>query len=113
MILAFENGAKVTPVDGLTSNCVVLGTESLNLLISSTTQKIESLMLRIETIDYERLPPPTLLLVYKTASVVTKRLWIESEKSEGMRRLKILRDFLKAARKRWLCCGELYMNPEE
>jgi hypothetical protein len=47
-------------------------------------------------------------MVYKTAALATQRLWIDGELSEGVRRLRILRGFLKAVATRWRCCGELH-----
>jgi hypothetical protein len=45
--------------------------------------------------------------VYKAAVIVTERLLMDSDWNEKMRKLKILRNFLRIVGERWLACGEL------
>jgi hypothetical protein len=45
--------------------------------------------------------------VYKAAAIVTEGLLIDSDWNGKMRKLKILRNFLRIVGKRWLGCGEL------
>ena len=107
LLLAFENGSRVNPVDGVDSNCLSLAIKSLNFLISSITSKVETFALGAQSVEFDVLPPSIMFLVYKAAALVTQRLCLDGGLNEGVRRLRILRRFLKAVGTRWLCCGEL------
>ena len=107
LLLAFENGSRVNPVDGVDSNCLSLAIKSLNFLISGITSKVETFALGAQPVEFDVLPPPIMFLVYKAAALVTQRLCLDGGLNEGVRRLRILRRFLKAVGTRWLCCGEL------
>lgn len=107
LLLAFDNGTKVDSYDAGLSRCQALGIRSLNLLLSNLITKVESFTLSTQPVEFDLLPPSTMFLVYKAASFVTERLRIDGELSEGVRRLRILRGFLKTVGRRWLCCREL------
>ena len=81
--------------------------KSLNFLISSITSKVETFALSAQPVEFDLLPPSIMFLVYKAAALLTQRFCLDSGFNEGVRRLRILRGFLKVVGTRWLCCGEL------
>ncbi|KUJ15403.1 uncharacterized protein LY89DRAFT_735517 [Mollisia scopiformis] len=109
LLLAFENGSKVFPVDVSTTTCTYVATTSLNNLISGIVELIEPFTLGARPLDFRSLTPFIPFLVYKTASIITGRLWLENDSIDGLRKLVILRDFLKLVAKRWLSC-ERYLQ---
>jgi hypothetical protein len=54
-----------------------------------------------------------MFLVYKTAAIVTERLLMNSDLNEGLKKLRILRNFLRIVGERWLGCGELKKTLEK
>lgn len=79
----------------------------LNSLISTTAITVEPFVLGTQTLDFNLLPPFITFLVYKASAILTDRLWLEMDVSDGLRKLRILRGFLKLVSTRWLAGGEL------
>ncbi|KAE8452547.1 hypothetical protein EG329_000450 [Mollisiaceae sp. DMI_Dod_QoI] len=109
ILLALENGMKVLPIDSESSNCNSLAVTYMNTHLSTVFNTIEPFVLGVQTIDFDLLPPFITYLVYNAAAIVTQRLWMETDSEEGLRRLKILREFLKMVGTRWLGC-ERYLK---
>jgi hypothetical protein len=107
LLLAYENGTKIQVTDGQSLTCQSLATSSLNPVLTTITNMVYPFVNGTQTIDFDRLPPSTTLLVYKAASLVTERMWMETDSSEPLRKLRILRGFLKMVNARWLCGGTL------
>jgi hypothetical protein len=105
LLIAYENGTKVQITDGQTLTCQSLATSSLNPVLTTITNMVYPFVNGTQTIDFDRLPPSTTFLVYKAASLVTERMWMETDSSEPLRKLRILRGFLKMVNARWLCGG--------
>lgn len=106
LLVAFENGSKLPPVPGLTENCQSIAKPSLESLISLTTSSVEPMTQGTDAIDLNRIPPFAMFLVYRAAAIVTERLLVNSTSNEDLRKLKILRGFLKLSGKRWLISGK-------
>lgn len=79
---------------------------SLATILASTTDSAESFTTGTHAIDYNYLPPFVTFLTYKAAALVTQRLWMEKDANEGLRKLRILRDFLEVVGQRWLSGSE-------
>jgi hypothetical protein len=94
-------------IAGVTENCNSIATTSLISLLSTITSTVEPFILGTQSIDFNFLPPFVTFLVYKTAAIVTERLLIHSDSNEGLKKLRILRKFLRIVGERWLGCGEL------
>jgi hypothetical protein len=94
-------------IAGMTENCKYIATTSLAALLSTLIDTIEPFALGMQSIDFNFLSPFVAFLVYKAALIVTRGLVVDSGSDEEMRKLKILRNFLKIVRERWLGCGEL------
>ncbi len=94
-------------MDEISENCHSLASTSLISILSTITSKIEPFVLGTEPLDFNLLPPFVIFLVYKTAAVVTDRLLAGNDSIEGLRQLRILRNFLRIVGERWLACGEL------
>ncbi|KAB8273796.1 hypothetical protein BDV30DRAFT_248870 [Aspergillus minisclerotigenes] len=109
LLLAYENGTKVQITDAQTLTCQTLATSSLNPLLTTITNTVYPFVSSTQAIDLDRLPPFITFLVYKAASIMTKRMWMETDSSETLRKLRILRGFLKMVNARWLC-GEYYLS---
>jgi hypothetical protein len=107
LLLAFENGTKVPLTADATENCNFIATTSLISVLSTITSIVELFTLGTQSIDFNFLPPFVTFLVYKAAVIVTERLLMDSDWNEKMRKLKILRNFLRIVGERWLACGEL------
>jgi hypothetical protein len=107
LLLAYENGTKIQVTDGQSLTCQSLATSSLNPVLTTITNMVYPFVNGTQTIDFDRLPPSTTFLVYKAASLVTERMWMETDSSEPLRKLRILRGFLKMVNARWLCGGTL------
>ncbi|KAK1142216.1 hypothetical protein N8T08_008142 [Aspergillus melleus] len=95
LLLAYENGTKLQITDGQSLTCQTLATTSLNPILTTITNAIYPFVSGTQTLDLARLPPFLAFLVYKAASLVTERMWMESDSSEALRKLRILRGFLK------------------
>ncbi|PYH87096.1 hypothetical protein BO82DRAFT_299198 [Aspergillus uvarum CBS 121591] len=104
LLLAYENGTKVQITDGQSLTCQTLATSSLNPLLTTITNMVYPFVSGTRTIDLDRLPPFIIFLVYKAAGLVTERMWMETDSSEALKKLRILRGFLKLVNARWLCC---------
>jgi hypothetical protein len=104
--LAFENGSKVPLIAGVTDNCKYIAAESLAAVLENVTNTIEPFVLGLQSIDFNFLSPFVAFLVYKAALIVTRGLSVDNNSAEEMRKLKILRKFLKIVGERWLGCGE-------
>jgi hypothetical protein len=113
LLLGFENGCKVPLVVGVTENCISLATTSLISTLSKVTSIVEPFITGTQSLDFNLLPPFVLFSVYKTAAVVTERLLMDNDSTEGMKRLRILRHFLQIVGKRWLSCGKLMKKFEK
>ncbi|KAL2842084.1 hypothetical protein BJX68DRAFT_244937 [Aspergillus pseudodeflectus] len=109
LLLAYENGTRVQITDGQSLTCQSLATSSLNPVLTTITNMVYPFVNGTQTIDFDRLPPFITFLVYKAASLVTERMWMETGSSEPLRKLRILRGFLKMVSARWLC-GEYYLG---
>ncbi|KAF4621941.1 hypothetical protein G7Y89_g14405 [Cudoniella acicularis] len=79
LLLAFKDGCKMTPVDEITSKCLSVAVKFLDFLLSSIVNKVEPFALGTQPLDFDLLPPSIMFLVYKTAALVTERLWVDSE----------------------------------
>ncbi|KAI9925368.1 hypothetical protein MW887_006296 [Aspergillus wentii] len=109
LLLAYENGTKVQITDGQTSTCQSLATSSLKSILTTITNTVYPFVSGTQAIDFDHLPPFITFLVYKAAGLVTERMWMETDSSEALRKLHILRGFLKIVSARWLCC-EYYLG---
>lgn len=58
------------------------------------------------SIDLQRVPPFGMFLVYKAAAILTENLLVKGTSIEDLRKLKILRTFLRMSGKRWLISGK-------
>jgi hypothetical protein len=106
LLLAFENGSKVPLIAGVTDSCNSIATTSLISVLSTITSTVELFTLGTQHIDFNLLPPFVTFLVYKAAALITERLWIGGDSNEGLRKLRILRNFLTIVGERWLGAGE-------
>ncbi|OOF96660.1 hypothetical protein ASPCADRAFT_514912 [Aspergillus carbonarius ITEM 5010] len=104
LLLAYENGTKVQITDGQTLTCNLHATSSLHSILTTITDTVYPFVSGTQAVDFDRLPPFITFLVYKAAGLVTERLWMEVDSSEALRKLRILRGFLKVVSARWLCC---------
>jgi hypothetical protein len=84
-----------------------MATTSLISVLSTITSTVEPFTLSTQSIDFNLLPPFVTFLVYKAAAIVTERLLIDIDSNEGLKKLRILRKFLRVVGERWLGCGEL------
>ncbi|GFG25991.1 hypothetical protein IFM61606_05954 [Aspergillus udagawae] len=109
LLLAYENGTKARITDGQTFTCQSLATSSLNSILTTITDTVYPFVSGTRAIDLDRLPPFITFLVYKAAGLVTERMWMEFDSTEALRKLRILREFLKMVKARWLCC-ERYLG---
>lgn len=107
LLLAYENGTKVQITDGQALTCQSIATSSLKTLLTTISNTVSPFVSGTQAIDFDRLPPFIIFLVYKAAGLVTERMWMEADSSEALRTLRILRGFLKLVNARWLCCGTL------
>jgi len=104
LLIAYDDGSKVPVTNGVTANCRSLGATYLDLMLANTTDSISPFVDGTKAIDFDRLPPFALFLVYKAATLVTERVWHAPDSSEALRKLRLLREFLALASARWLCC---------
>ncbi|KAK9252678.1 hypothetical protein V1507DRAFT_436037 [Lipomyces tetrasporus] len=109
LLLAFEDGSKVPLIAGVTENCKSVATTSLISIVSTITSTVEPFTLGMQSIDFNFLPPFVTFLVHKAAAIVTGWLLMDSDSNEGMRKLRILRNFLRIVGERWLGC-ERYLK---
>ncbi|KAI0123778.1 hypothetical protein BJ170DRAFT_687030 [Xylariales sp. AK1849] len=109
LLLAFENGTKVPFTADATVNCNLMATTSLVSVLSTITSIVELFTLGTQSIDFNFLPPFVMFLVYKAAAIITERLSMDGDPNEKMRKLKILRNFLRIVGERWLGC-ERYLR---
>jgi hypothetical protein len=108
LLLVFENGTRLPSMAGQTSesDCKALATTCLVSLLGTITSSVELFALGSQAINFDLLPPYVAYLIYKAAAIVTERLILGRESSEGLGQLRILRRFLAVAGERWLGCGE-------
>lgn len=93
------------PTASSIENVNQIATESLISMLSSITSAVEPFTAGTQ-LNFDLLPPFTLFLVYKAASMVTERLLIDSDSAEeNLKRLRVLRGFLQVVGKRWLGCS--------
>jgi hypothetical protein len=90
----------VPPIAGVTENCSSIATTPLISVLSTIVSTVESFTLGAQSIDFNFLPPFVTFLVYKTAAIVTERLLIGIDSNEGLKKLRILRNFLRIVGKR-------------
>ncbi|RDH36051.1 hypothetical protein BDQ94DRAFT_167685 [Aspergillus welwitschiae] len=109
ILLAYENGTKVQITDAQTLTCQTLATSSINPLLTTITDMVDPFVSGAQVLDLDRFPPFITFLVYKAASIVTERIWMETDTNEALRKLRILRGFLQMVNARWLCC-EYYLG---
>ncbi|KAK9328270.1 hypothetical protein V1520DRAFT_328417 [Lipomyces starkeyi] len=109
ILLASENGSKLPLIAGVAENCNFIATESLISVLSTITSTVEPFTLGTQSIDFNFLPPFVTFLVYKAAAILTERLFMDSDSNEGLRKLRILRNFLRIVGERWLGC-ERYLK---
>lgn len=98
---------------GGTEDCNSIATTSLISALSTITSTVEPFTLGTQYVDFNFLPPFVTFLVYKAAAIVTERLLTTSDSNEGLRKLRILRNFLMIMGERWLSCGELSKTVEK
>jgi hypothetical protein len=110
LLLAFENGSNVPLIAGVTDNCKYVAEESLAAVLSTVTGTIEPFALGMQPVNFNFLPPFVTFLVYKAALVVTRGLSVDSSRHDEMRRLRILRKFLRIVAERWLGCREFSIS---
>lgn len=101
-----ENGSKVLPLDSASSTCNSIAIARLNSLIATISTAVQPFVMGTQTLDFNVFPPFVTFLVYKAAAIVTERLWMDIDHNEGLKKLRILRGFLKLVSTRWLACGE-------
>ncbi|KAL2832303.1 hypothetical protein BJY01DRAFT_101583 [Aspergillus pseudoustus] len=104
LLVAYDDGSKVQVTDGVTANCRSLGASYLDLMLTNTAEMISSFVSGARVIEFDRLPPFALFLVYKAAALVTERVWLAPDSDEALRKVRALRGFLTLASARWLCC---------
>jgi hypothetical protein len=104
--LAFENGSNVPLIAGVTDNCKYMAAESLAAVLSTITTTVEPYALGMQPVDFNLLPPFIIFQVYKAALIVTRGLSADRSSMEEIKKLKILRRFLKLVGHKWLGCGE-------
>ncbi|KAF1809826.1 hypothetical protein P152DRAFT_516511 [Eremomyces bilateralis CBS 781.70] len=109
LLLAYENGTKVSSSANATENWNSLATTSLIRILSTITSTIELFTMETRSIDFNYFPPLVTFLVYKAAMIITERLSIELDVKDGLARLRTLRKFLRIVAKRWLSC-ERYLK---
>ncbi|KAL6900060.1 hypothetical protein GGI43DRAFT_56031 [Trichoderma evansii] len=109
LLLAYDNGSKVPLTDSVTSTCNSIATTSLDALLVNVTSTVEPFVVGIQTLHFNRLPPFITFLVYKAAALVTSKLCVDIDWNDGLRKLRILRGFLRMASARWLAC-ERYLE---
>jgi hypothetical protein len=97
-------------IAGVTENCISIATTSLNSILSTIANAVEPFT---QSIDFNLLPPFVTFLVYKAAVIVTERLRVDSDANEGLKKLRILRNFLRNVGERWLGSGELSKSFEK
>ena len=105
LVLAYENGTKVHADDTQSLTCHSLATSSLSSLLIAITDMVHPFVSGERSLNLDRLPPFITFLVYKTASLITERIWMASDSNEALQRLQTLRGFLKLVNARWLCCS--------
>ena len=94
-------------VAGVTENCNSIAITFLTSVLSTITSTVEPFILGTQSIDFNFLPPFVTFLVYKAAAIITERLLTNSGSNEELKKLRILRNFLRIVGERWLGCGEL------
>lgn len=94
-------------VANVTENCNYVATESLISVLSTITSTVEPYTMGTQSIDFNFLPPFVTFLVYKAGAIVTERLLMDIDSNEGLRKLRILRNFLRIVGERWLGGREL------
>ena len=77
-----------------------IATTSLISILYTITSIVEPFALGAQSIDFNLLPPFVTFLVYKAATLLTERLWIDGDSNEGLRK------FLAMVGERWFCGGE-------
>ncbi|KAK4948606.1 hypothetical protein LTR10_012610 [Elasticomyces elasticus] len=112
LLLAFENGTKVSFSANATEECNSLATTSLICILSTITSTVELFTMGTRSVDFNCFPPFVTFLVYKTAMITTERLAMELDTNDGLARLRTLRKFLRIVAKRWLgcVCKERYLK---
>jgi hypothetical protein len=106
LLLAFENGTKVSFSADATEHYNSPATTSIICILSTITSIVELFTVGTRSIDFNYFPPLFTFLVYKAAMITTKRLSMELDANDGLARLRILRKFLRIVAKRWLSCGK-------
>ncbi|RFU34735.1 hypothetical protein B7463_g1620, partial [Scytalidium lignicola] len=109
LLLAFENGCKAPLITGVTENCNSIATTSIISLLSTITSMVEPFTLGTQSIDFNFLSPFVTLQVYKAAAIVTETLLMNIDPNDGLKKLRILRNFLRTVGERWLLC-ERYLK---
>jgi hypothetical protein len=104
LLLAFENGTKVSSSANAAGNCGSIATASLISILSTITSTIEPFTMGTRSINFSYFPPLVTFLVYKAAMIITERLSRQLDANDELKKLRILRKFLKIVAKRWLCC---------
>ena len=94
------------PPAGVTEECRSMATKLLLPVLSTIISTIEPFILGIELINFQRLPPFITFMVYKAAAIITNRILLSNDYSNGLRDLKICRLFLSILGERWLSCSE-------
>jgi len=103
LLLAFENGSKLPPSE----SCNTLAMASLIHTLAAITSTVEPFTLGTRSIDFNLLSPFVPFSVYKAAAIITERILTGIGVTEGLRQLRILREFLKTVGTRWLAGGKL------
>ncbi|KAE8446657.1 hypothetical protein EG329_011700 [Mollisiaceae sp. DMI_Dod_QoI] len=109
LLLAFENGAKVSSSINTPENWKSTTTKSLISILSTITSTVELFTIGTRSFDFNYFSPFVTFLVYKTAMITTKRLPMGLDANDGLARLRTLRMFLRIVAKRRLSC-ERYLK---
>jgi hypothetical protein len=103
LLLAFENGSKLSATDGETRSCRILSSASLEALIEVIIKIVEPFSEGKDVVDTRILPPFIVYSVYKAAAIVTERLMMGDDSRQSLQRLKSLRAVLKACESKMVC----------
>jgi hypothetical protein len=97
----------VPHVAGVIGDCNTIATTCLISVLSTITSTVELFTVGTQSVDLDVLPPFVIFLVYKASAIITERLLMGIDPNEGLKKLRILRSFLRIVGERWLSCGEL------
>ena len=106
LLLALENGAKVPFNARVTETCNAFATTSLESNLVNINEAVEPFVTGSQSVDFNLLSPFVIFIVDKAATIVTERLIVGVNPSEGLKQPRNLRTFLTIVEARWLGCGK-------